>query len=183
MEKSILFSLVSFKGDHLLVIGGLRANVNRLSDIELLTFDENDNECSVPDLDETVEGHASVASSRGVITCGGFRHHQTGEFRPSSKCSILYNGEVSSFPSMTMSRSDFGMLNVNGTLYAIAGLTYLNAEPESPYTMETINLKYGIKWEQEKIPFQVDNHCTVNIGSKIYVLGGLWEQHWVREIV
>ena len=178
---SSISCLFFFKGDHLLVIGGRYYDENRqtwlaVSDVELLTFDENDGDCSMPVLDEAVYNHASVTSSKGVITCGGYKN---GDHL--SKCVIQYNGQTSFFPSMIGKRSGFGIINVNGTLYSIGGSTDFISEPESPYTMETINLKYGTKWEQEKIPFARNDICTVNIGSKIYVTGGMG--YWVREIV
>ena len=163
---NVLFFI--FKGDHLLVIGGQTdpGTHTRLSDIELLTFDENYNECNVPDLDEPVCNHASVTSSRGVITCGGLRNVTS-----SSKCAILYSGETSSFPSMVKKRSDFGIVNVNETLYSIGGESY-NLKFPSYNTMETINLKNGTEWTLEEIPFSAADHCTLTIGYKIYVVGG-----------
>merc|ERR1712136_549522 len=104
-------------GDHLLIIGGFvyynNENYQVLSDIELLTFDENDDNCKVPDLENAVYYHASVASLRGVITCGGVDINDY----ELSKCVIQYNGKTSFFPSMVGKRDAFGMLNVNETLF------------------------------------------------------------------
>lgn len=66
---------------------------------------------------------------------------------------------------MNEKRRLFGMLNVNETLYSIGGET-------STDTMEIINLNYETKWTQIKLGFKVHGHCMVNIGTKIYVLGG-----------
>merc|ERR1712212_56462 len=105
------------------------------------------------DLDEAVFGHASVTSSRGVITCGG-----RGMVDKSlSKCVIQYNGENRSFPSMVEKRESFGMLNINETLYSIGGWNNLNGNRPTmetmSNTMETINLNDGKEWTLEKIPF------------------------------
>ena len=66
--------LFFFKGDHLLVIGGYRdINDSRqyLYDVEFLALDANDDECNMPELDDPIHDHASIVSSKGVITCGG----------------------------------------------------------------------------------------------------------------
>ena len=115
----------------------------------------------MPDLNEGVERHASVTSSRSVITCGGVDKN----INKLSKCVILDKEEIRSFPSMVQKRSEFGMLNVNETLYSIGGWG-------SQDTMETINLNYDSKWTQKKLGFSAVEHCMINIGSEIYVMGG-----------
>ena len=162
----------------MLVIGGRHYNESRqiwssVSDVELLTFDETDDDCTMPDLDEVSYGHASVTSSMGAITCAGIQKKGS-QKKPSTKCVIQYNGETNSFPSMVGRRFGFGILNLNETLFSIGGayIENLFQEPESFKTMETMNLNYEKKWRQEKMPFNVQSHCMVNIGSKIYVIGG-----------
>ena len=163
----IVFYASSFTDDHLLVIGGYYyhygdVGITVISDVESLIFDVNDDECNMPDLNEKVYRHASVTSSRGVITCGGILAKNRGK---TSKCVIQYKGHTRSFPSMVGKRMNFGMLNVNETLFSIGGDGSFN-------TMESINLSYETGWRQEKMHFNVKQHCMVNIGSKIYVLGG-----------
>jgi len=163
-------------GDHLLIIGGLDYFSSGippseiLSDVKVLTFDANDDECKMPDLDEAVYHHASVVSSRGVITCGGTKKHA----EKLSKCIIQHNEKTSSFPSMVWKRTSFGMLNVNETLYSVGGFYDWNHwKPHGPHTtMETIDLNYDREWSLRKLDFDVANHCMVNIGSMIYVVGG-----------
>ena len=73
---------------------------------------------------------------------------------------------------MNGKRSGFGMLNVNDTLFAIGGWGSLNGNSRgSLNTMETIKLSYDTEWKQEKLDFSIANHCMVNIGSKIYIVG------------
>ena len=66
---------------------------------------------------------------------------------------------------MTGRRSNFGMVNIKGIIYAIGG------DP-SYDTMETINIETGNQWQKESLPFKVDEHCVVNINTTIILIGG-----------
>ena len=152
-------SVFFFKGDNLLVIGGFWYN-HRLSNIERLS-DFNGLECGPSDLIDKVGDHATVSSSRGLITCGG----EDEDLKMMSKCQL--NGEINSFPSMIEKRMEFGMLIVNDIIFAIGGTG-------SKHTMETIDLNGGTKWTKMKLPFGVSDHCVVSVGSKILVIGGFF---------
>ena len=160
----------------MLVIGGYSKGF--LSDVELLNFDSNDDECNPSNLGYAVSDHATVLSSRGLITCGG----RDGYWRLLSICSIQKsNGDIEFIPSMVTRNNHFGMVNVNETLYAIGGVGTLN-------TMETINLNNDTEWKKERLDnwpsgytcneysclatWQLTGHCVVNIRSKIFVIGG-----------
>ena len=158
----------------MLVIGGY--NKGFLSDVELLNFDSNDDECNPPDLGYAVSDHATVSSSTGIITCGG----RDKNWDLLSNCSIQkFNGEIESIPSMVARNDNFGMVNVNETLYAIGGIGTFNM-------METINLNNDTEWKKEKnwpseyscneyscpATWKLTDHCVVNIRSKIFVIGG-----------
>ena len=167
-----------FKGDHILVIGGYHDG--RISDTELISFNSNDDECDPPDLDYVVSDHGTVTSSKGLITCGGVNENR--EYI--SKCSTQSsNGETNILPSLVDARGSFGMVNVNEILYIIGGFG-----SHGPYgshsTMETLNLINETLWKKEKINLlgkrrnelyvlQLSGHCVVNIGSKIFVIGGV----------
>ena len=66
---------------------------------------------------------------------------------------------------MVNKRFLFGMVNVNGIIYSIGG-------KGSETTMETIELNHGTKWKEEEMPFGIGSPCVVNLGAKIYVIGG-----------
>ena len=160
----------------MLVIGGYSEGF--LSDVELLNFNSNDDECNPPNLNYAVSHHKTIKSSRGLITCGGYDKN----WNLLSNCSIQKsNGEIKSIPSMVTRNINFGMVNVNETLYAIGGIGTFN-------TMETINLNNDTKWKKENLDnwpseytcdeyrclatWSLTAHCVVNIRSKIFVIGG-----------
>ena len=125
-----------------------------------MSFNTNNEGCDTLYLKHSVLYHATVASSKGVITCGGLN----GGFW-ASKCLLLDSNGQTSFPSMTGRRSNFGMVNIKGIIYAIGG------DP-SYDTMETINIETGDQWQKESLPFKVDEHCVVNINTTIILIGG-----------
>ena len=69
---------------------------------------------------------------------------------------------------MVNKRHLFGMVNVNGIIYSIGGV-------DSETTMETIELSHGTEWKEEVMPFGIGSPCVVNLGAKIYVIGGYSE--------
>ena len=71
---------------------------------------------------------------------------------------------------MVNKRHLFGMVNVNGIIYSIGGV-------DSETTMETIELSHGTEWKEEVMPFGVGSPCVVNLGAKIYVIGGYSEEY------
>ena len=149
-----------FEGDNLLVIGGNSGS--SLSNTEVISIQKNNLICNPTDLPYAVEGHATVASDMGLITCGG-------DDGPNyfSKCVLqTKSGQTSSFPSMRSQRKYFGMVLVSNVLYAIGGL-------RSSTTMETINVLNETEWKQQALGFSVFGGCATNIGkNKIVVIGG-----------
>ena len=156
-----------------MIIGGYTRNSpssRYLSDVELIKFSNKNDECNRLDLDHRVCCHASVASSKGVLTCGG----STGN-KPLSKCIIQASHRQTSFPSMVNNRSSFGMMNIEGTIYAIGGVELGYGILYRCYersTMETINIEAGRKWKKELVPFNVFSHCVVAIHTTLIVIGG-----------
>lgn len=156
-----------FKGDNLLVIGGY--NGSFLSDVEIIRFSNENEKCEPFDLDYLLYGHASVATSKGVITCGGTRLYNTeNRIKIISKCILQTSKGQTSFPSMAQNRSRFQMVQVEGIIYAIGGI--------DEDTMETISIETGKQWKKESLPFKVYNHCVVNIDKTIIVIGGFDDQ-------
>ena len=158
------------KGDNLLVIGGW--NGSRLSDVKLIRFSNEKESCVPHDLDHSVVHHGSVATSKGVITCGGVTKWERGKaIDILSKCFLQTSFEQTSFPSMVQKRASFQMVNLEGIIYAIGGYPSYD-------TMEFINIEqYDIaprwwKWHEESLPFKVDDPCVVNINTTIILIGG-----------
>ena len=60
--------LVFFKGDNLVAIGGRAGSY--LSDVEVIGVQKENTYCNPNDLPYAVEGHSTVASDKGLITCG-----------------------------------------------------------------------------------------------------------------
>lgn len=169
IDQKIYFTLFS-KGDIIWVAGG---NIGRrsISEVEIITLNGENKECDK----ENEEGnlpywlhfHASVASSKGVITCGGKNGITF------SNCILQTSNGYTSFPSMVDGRYGFGMANVEGIIYAIGG--WLSSD-----MMETINVETGRKWKKESLPFNVFRHCVVYINMTIIVIGGYDER--AREV-
>ena len=168
-----------FKGDNLLVIGGTIGvfdigtffnNRSTTADVELLNSKSNDDNSYQPSFDYAIHDHATVTSSRGVITCGGSTKYQYSKNYHTSKCVIQSQGETRAFPSMVLKRYEFTMINVNDILYSIGGST----QTGSQFTMETINVINGTEWKKQELPYGIEKPCVVNIRSKIYMIGGYY---------
>ena len=149
-----------------MVIGG--SNGSTLSDVELVSFGNENKGCKPRDLDYGVYNHASVASSKGVLTCGGVGNGNYGGVRTEkalSKCILQTSNGKTFFPSLVNRRGGLGLVNVEGTIYALGG-------SPSYDTMETINLETGSEWKIESLPFNMSSFCVVNINTTIIVTGG-----------
>ena len=145
-----------------------------LSDIELISFNY-EKKCEPLDFDYPVFGHASVASSEGVITCGGRSPKNSPNwmfpkiYDTLSKCILQTSKGQIFFPSMVTTRYSYGMINVEGIIYAIGG--YPGED-----TMETINIETGVQWKKESLPFNALTHCLVNINTTLISVGGSDQQ-------
>ena len=165
----------------MLVIGGrgelpkfVPISQSYLSNVEMVTLNMINDECDQRDLGYKINEHASIASSIGVITCGGQGIEQIGDrcydciggykkYRTVSDCFIQTSkGEIRTFPSMAGNRSSFQMAIVNEILYAIGGKgdeplykeldiffgmdTGIDSNSNS---METIKVETGNQWKQK----------------------------------
>ena len=158
-----------FIGDNLVVIGGndgqYMGSINKVSNIELIKAKRGSENCDPTiHLQHPVSGQASIASDKGVITCGGFK---IDERLNTPECYVLRkNGETRHFPSMKTGRSSFGLAIINDTLYAVGG-TYAYT------TMEMINLNTDSEWSQIDMPFGLDAHCVTTTQTTIVITGGV----------
>ena len=124
-----------------------------------------DKGCDPTDLPSPVYGHASVYSSvlQSLITCGGY-----GSNERLSSCSVeTKNGHSISIPPMNATRANFAMVTIENHLYSIGGWGSRN-------TMETITLNATGTWNQQSMPFSVQDHCAVVLDNNIIVIGG-WD--------
>lgn len=116
-----------------MAIGGIGGGSN----VELIAIQKDNANCDPMTLPYAISGHATVASGKGVITCGG----TDGKERLST-CFIQNKTSNSSwFPSMQSQRSHFDMVILSNTIYAIGG-------HGSSQTMETIDIYNGSQWTQ-----------------------------------
>ena len=146
-----------------MIIGGW--NGGYLSDIEAVSLNEDDINCDPTDLPYKVAGHASVYNPvlDGILTCGGADENRN----PLTKCILQRKGNESNhFPALNSKRYRLSLTSTADTMYAIGGNPNMN-------TMETINLNTDKQWKQEKLPFSVSWHCSVGLGNKIILAGGL----------
>ena len=142
------------------MIAGLDSSLSLINDVEHVSMQNNNNLCDPIDLDYTVHGHASVATDRGILTCGGVTGSTT------SKCTLLTKeGQTTSFPSMRKTRSHFGLGIVNDKVYAVGGVG-------GDTTMEKINYKTDSEWTLIDLPFSVSDHCLTTTSTSLVITGG-----------
>ena len=176
-----------FKPDNILIIGGSRVYfrfpdfpdygnndktgfiMEHVSNTTLVSMPKNNGKCIPLDLDYPLHDHSSVLAAIGIITCGG-RTGSDGEGPASSKCILQsIEGKTVSFPSMVRKRADFGLSVIDDKLFAIGG----NDDFGTVNTMETINIGNNKKhWNEEKLPFNITDSCTVTIKNYIVLIGG-----------
>ena len=150
----------------MVILGGYDANLNKISDVEVLDMQTEDKGCDPTDLPSPVYSHACVYSSvlQSLITCGGY-----GSNGRLSKCSVeTKNGHQISLPPMNSGRSSFAMVSTRNQLISIGGLGSRNK-------METIKLNATGAWNQQPMPFSVQLHCAVALDNNIIVIGGMDE--------
>merc|ERR1712018_805017 len=133
-----------------------------------------DKGCDPTDLPSPVKGHASVYSStfQSLITCGG-----VGNNGRLSSCSVeTKNGHSISIPPMNATRANFAMVTIENQIYSIGGdRTWRRGNG----TMETITLNATGTWNQQSMPFSVQDHCAVVLDNNIIVIGGQDENDFV----
>ena len=148
--------MIKFLGDNLLILGGDSDGNRDLSNVEVIKVKTEGHICNPFELEYPVSGHSSVATSLGVITCGGW----------TTNCTLqTIKGETRSFPSMKRSRYKFGMTVMNQTLMIVGGWPTYDK-------MEKISMN-GDEWVEEDLPFSVWGHCVVSINeTTAMVIGG-----------
>ena len=156
----------AFTGDNLVVIAG--SGYNRLSDVELVSTQTNNDLCNPLDLPYIVRDHASVGTDLGILTCGGIITSVsfTSSVR-TSKCVLqTKEGQTTTFPLMKRTRANFGLGIVNDMVYAVGG--YQGGET----TMEKINFKTDSEWTLTNLPFSVYHHCLATTTKSLVITGG-----------
>ena len=149
-----------FSGDNLVVIAGWTGS-NRLSDIEVVPIETNNDLCNPLDLEYTVHRHSSVGTPAGALTCGGWTGSVT-----TSKCALTTKeGQTTTFPSMKGGRYRFGLGIVNDIIYTVGGLG-------GETTMERINFKTDSEWTLISLPFSVRYHCLATATNSLVITGG-----------
>ena len=142
----------------------------RLTDVELVSTSSNNNLCNPLDFDSYQYGHSSVATDRGILSCGGREHANSGG--TTSKCILqTKEGQTTTFPSMKKTRALFGLAIVNDTAYAIGG-GGANANGGGEATMEKINIKTDTEWTLIDLPFRNNFHCLSTTPQSLVITGG-----------
>ena len=135
---------------------------SRLSDVELVSIQTNNDLCDPLDLDYTVSFHSSVGTPIGILTCGGL----TGSGSTSKCCKLqTKEGQTTTFPSMKRERYYFGLGIVNDMVYAVGGWGGLT-------TMEKINFKTDSEWTLTNLTFSVYGHCLATTTNSLVITGG-----------
>ena len=126
----------------------------------MINLETQDKVCQPLDLEYPVEGHSSVVTSRGVVTCGGYN----GAYLKT--CTLqTKEGETKPFPSMNRRRSSFGMVLMDQSLIVVGGFG-------ADDTMEKISLN-GSRWIKVNLSFRIFNHCVVAINeTMVMAIGG-----------
>ena len=181
-----------------MIIGGQSRDY--LSDIEAVSFDDDNINCDHTDLPYKVSDHASVYIPvlNGILTCGGeyseYREYsEYSEGKPDSspdiselsKCILQRKGNDSDqFPALNSGRYMLSMTSIADNIYAIGGCHgECHGGLQNKNTMETINLNTDRQWKKEEMPFSVYGHCSVKLGNKIIVTGGFDENGNVSKLM
>ena len=153
-----------------MVTGGNDRTGAKTSDVEILTMQQLQTQCSNTNLQYAVAEQQSVASDIGVITCGGV---SVGGYDLNDCIVVNEEGEMRPFPSMRRKRSKFGLGFINNMLYAVGEVNYNVA----PTTMEMINIKTDSEWTEINMQFPVRSHCLATTNTSLVVTGGIAMGH------
>ena len=140
---------------------GGRSDGNRpLSNVEVIKVKTEGAICNPLELEYPVNGHSTVVTSLGIITCGGWESNSL------KRCTLqTIKGETRLFPSMKRSRYRVGMAVMNQTLMIVGGYPAYEK-------MEKISMN-GDEWVEEDLPFSVWSHCVVSINeTSVMAIGG-----------
>ena len=179
-QNNFNYHVLFLTGENLVVIAGYDglSYLEKLSDVELVSTQNNKDFCDPMDLDYVVDEHASVATDRGILTCGGWNIDPV-SIR--SKCTLqTRDGQTISFPSMKESRYAFGLGIVNDIVFAVGGYNGSNAVG----TMEKINYKTDSEWTLTNLPFgSVYRHCLTTTNQSLVISGGYRFPQGVSKII
>ena len=142
---------------------------NQISDIELIKAKHGNDNCDPTNhLPYPVAGHSSIASDRGVITCGGSKFDSFfNTWTETPECYLVKkDGETRTLPTMKTPRINFGLGINNDILYAVGGTFAYN-------TMEMINMNTDSGWSQIDLPFGLDEHCVTTTQTTMVITGGV----------
>ena len=172
MTYSSFTILIFHLEDNLLVIGGMWSynGIRDLSDVEVLRVQANHDRCDPPDFEFSIEFHSSIATSSGVVTCGGLAQRNPTWL---SNCTIVNKeGQEKSFPSMVRPRKSFTLSQNKNRMYAVGGINFGMSN-----TMEILNLGsksiHNDHWVEKKLPYNFTSPCVVSIEHSIYLIDGL----------
>ena len=129
--------------------------------MEIINLGTEEGLCQPLQLESPTSSHSSVATNRGVMTCGG----QIGVNYLKSCIIQTKDRKRMRFPSLNRGRSEFGMAVMGQSVIVVGGNGAINK-------MEKISLN-GKKWVEEDLPFKVRAHCVVPINdTMMMVIGG-----------
>ena len=133
--------------------------------------------CNVSSYPFNVVQHASSTTPVGVVTCGGYDgiFGYGGYF---NTCKQLLNlGAWVDFPAMNSKRHNFGLMSLDGFIWAVGSGNNLDYNPTGN-SIEYIDLNNPTKWSQQTMAFSVWGHCLAELSrNKLIVTAG-----WIRGV-
>ena len=164
--------------DNLISFGGVALGSSSIGSpsVEVTSpVPNNHTTCQIPNLPETATGHSTVHTQIGIISCGGWTGPKL------YKCHRLSsNNSWVPFPPMNERRVGFAMVEGNGKLFAVGGIS-VNGEDGMGNSMEWIDLNNGTSWTREDIPFRLYGHCMTRFNSSHAILTGGWSNFKVSK--
>ena len=145
-----------------------------LASTELINVDIHTS-CSVSPYPFAISRHASVVTPTGIVTCGG--RHKSKHLNTCKR--LTSSGNWASFPSMISKRSRYGLLMMNGLLWAVGGY----GGKEMPWsTMEYIDPRNPTEWTLKSMPFDVGGHCLTELSNQRLMVTGGYRSGTVKNI-
>ena len=155
-----------FSSDILLTFGGQNyLDLKLYAKVEVTSLGPDNNiDCKIPDMPSPVSFQSTIKTTIGIISCGGMIGYEGKPYQFSRKCyKLASNNSWIQFPTMNKIQSGFAMGEGNGILFSLG-----------EKSMEWIDLKNGMRWTQQDLPFTINNHCMTNFNqTHLIVTGGL----------